>query len=127
MKLGSKIKRLIEKNSFSSVLNSVIQAAPLEKIMLEMCNQCVLKANASKTKKARRAWYNMARVFHRAYDELNMEKSRKAHFKVVRRDIYLCPKCKKKFKVDAAGEENCKFDLDRGIVVAKCPNCSFSE
>lgn len=127
MKLGTKIKRLIEKNSFNSVLNAVITGTPLEKVMLEICNQCVFKANACKSGKQRRAWYNMARVFHRAYDELNMEKSRKAHFKVARRDIYLCPKCKKKFKVDAAKEENCKFELDRGVVVAKCPNCSFSE
>jgi transcription initiation factor IIE alpha subunit len=127
MKLDSKIKKLIEKNSFSSVLNSVMRGAPLEKLMLEFSNQCVFKANASKTRKAQRSWYNIARVFHRAYDEMILEKTKKVIFKVNRRDIYLCPKCKKKFKVDAAKEENCKFELDRGFVVAKCPNCGFTE
>lgn len=127
MKLDTRIKKLIEKNGFSSVLNSMMRGAPLEKMMLEICNQCVFKANAVKSGKQKRAWYNVARIFHRAYDELNMEKTKKAVFKVARRDIYLCPKCKKKFKADAAKEENCKFELDRGVVVVKCPDCGFSE
>ena len=129
MKLGTKIKRLVEKNSFSSVLNAVMHQTPLEKLMLEFCNQCVFKAHAVKSGKQSRAWYNVARNFHRAFDELNLEKTKKKVFKIVRRDYYLCPnaKCKKKFIVDAMKETNCHFELDRGMVVVKCPNCGFSE
>lgn len=95
--------------------------------MLEFSNQCIFKANAEKGKKRKAAWYKMARIFHRAYDEMILEKTKKHVFKVARRDYYLCPKCKKRFKVDYAKEENCKFELDRGMIVVKCPNCSFSE
>lgn len=127
MKLNKKIKKLIDEHSFSTILNSVIASAPLDKLLLEMSNQCVFKSNAIHSKKMQKIWYNAARSLHRAYDEVNMEKTRKAAFKVVRRDYYLCPKCKKKFKADASKEENCKFELDRGMVVVKCPNCAFSE
>lgn len=94
---------------------------------MEFSNQCIFKANAAKTKKIKRAWYGMARIFHRAYDEMILEKSKKTVFKIAHRDYYMCPKCKKKFKVDYAKEENCKFELDKGMIVVKCPNCGFSE
>jgi DNA-directed RNA polymerase subunit RPC12/RpoP len=127
MKLSVKIKRLIEKNSFDSVLNCVMGQAPLDRILMACSNECVFKASKAKTKKASKAWYKMARVFHRAYDEMLLEKKKKVVFKISRRDIYLCPKCKKKFKVEPSTEENCKFELDRGMIVVKCPNCGHSE
>jgi len=69
----------------------------------------------------------MSRIFHRAYDEINLEKTKKNVFKIARRDYYLCPKCSKKFKADPAKEENCKFELDRAMVIVKCPNCGHTE
>ncbi len=127
MKLDNRIKKLVEQNGINSVLNSVLKVTPLDKLLMEFSNQCIFKANASRTKKATKAWYAMARVFHRAYDEMILEKTKKAVFKVARRDYYLCPKCKKKFKVDHAKQENSKFELDKGMVVVKCQNCGFSE
>lgn len=127
MKLDNRIKKLIEKNGLNSVLNSVLRATHLEKLMLEFSNRCIFKASAEKVKKRKANWYRIARIFHRAYDEMILEKTKKAVFRIARRDYYLCPKCKKKFKVDHAKEENSKFELDRGVIVVKCPNCGFSE
>jgi len=127
MKLSSRVRKLIEKNSLSGVLDGVLRTTTLDKLLMEFSNQCIFRANAEKVKKRKRAWYAMARIFHRAYDEMILEKTKKAVFKVARRDYYLCPKCKKRFKVEYAKEENCKFELDKGMIVVKCPNCSFSE
>lgn len=127
MKLDSKMKKLIEQNSFSGVLNGLLKVTSLEKLMLEICNQCVFKSNSDKTKKRRYQWHRAARALHRLYDELNQEKKKRNVFKVMRRDYYLCPKCKKKFRVDPLKGENCAFILDRGMVVVKCPHCGFSE
>jgi DNA-directed RNA polymerase subunit RPC12/RpoP len=127
IKLSSRVRKLIEKNSLSGVIDGVLRTTTLDKLLMEFSNQCIFRANAEKVKKRKASWYKMARVFHRACDEMTLEKTKKHVFKVARRDIYLCPKCKKKFKVDYAKEENCKFELDRGLIVVKCPNCSFCE
>jgi len=127
MKLSVKMKQLIEKFCLNSVLDSILQATTYDKLLLQFSNQCVYKANNAKTKKLRKQWYHIARIFHRAYDEILLEKTKKKVFKVVRRDFYLCPKCKKRFQVDAARELNCKYDMDKRFCVVTCPNCSFSE
>lgn len=127
MKLDRRIKKLIDANGAGSVISCVLGNTTLDKLLLEFSNQCIFKAGAEKVKKRKRSWYGMARIFHRAYDEINLEKQKKSVFKIVRRDYYLCPKCNKKFKVDYAREENCKFELDRGVIVVKCPNCGHSE
>lgn len=127
MKLDRRIKKLIDANNISSVISSVLKTTTLDKLLLQFSNQCVFRATEEKTNKRKKSWYAMARVFHRAYDEMILEKQKKVVFKVAHRDYYLCPKCKKKFKVDPAKEENCKFEVDKSMIVVKCPNCSHSE
>lgn len=127
MKLDHRIKKLIDLSGVGSLVCSVLKATTLDKLLLEFSNQCIFRANYEKTNKRKKSWYAMARVFHRAYDEMILEKQKKVVFKIARRDYYLCPKCKKRFKVDPAKEENCKFELDKGMIVVKCPNCNHSE
>ncbi len=127
MKLDGKIKRLVDLHGMDSVMYSLLKSTPLEKLILVFSNQCIFKFNTDKSKKRKRTWYKLARVFHRAYDEVKMEKAKKKVFKSLLKEVYQCQGCKKQFKVDPFKEENCKFDLDRGMVVVKCPNCDKSE
>jgi len=127
MKLKNKMTQLIDQFTLSGVLDSILTATTFEKLILQFSNECIYKANYAKTKKLRKQWYHVARVFHRAYDEIILEKTKKKVFKVVRRDYYLCPKCKKKFIVDPAKQENCKYDIDKRFTVVTCPNCGFTE
>jgi hypothetical protein len=126
MRLDKKLRKLIDQNSINMVLSGLLGAISLEKLILGLSNQCVHKAN-SDVKKRRKTWYRTARLLHRAYDEINLERSRKAVFRIARVDYYECPSCKKRFKVDAFNEKNCKFDLNRGTIVVTCPFCSRSE
>ena len=127
MKLDNRIKKLIDEHNLSVVMGSLLKVADLEKLILIFSNQCIFKANSDKSKKRRKNWYKLARTFHRAYDELGLERTKKQIFKVARRDTYECQKCKKRFRVDPAKEENCKFDLIRGMMVVTCPNCNNNE
>ena len=127
MKLDAKVKRLVDTNSFQSVLYSLLRILPLEKLILAFSNQCIFLANSEKTNKRIKSWYRLARVFHRAYDEMILEKQKRNVFKIIRRDYCLCPKCKKKFRIDPAKQENCKFELDIGAIVITCPHCGKKE
>lgn len=68
----------------------------------------------------------VARLVHRAMDELKLEKEKKTIFKIARRDIYTC-KCNKRFYVDPLHDKNCAFDVNRGLVVVTCPACGKKE
>lgn len=125
MKLKSKIKKLMTTTSADAIVGEIITLLGFEKVMKTFCNCCVFKAYQEKVKKRGKAWNRAARVFHRAIDEVKLEKAGKKVFKINRRDIYECPKCKKKFRVEP--ELNCAYDVDRNIIVVTCPNCKFKE
>ena len=127
MKLDSRIKKILAQNPPNAVVSSLIRQLGHEKLLLYIANQCVFKVTSEKSKKRKKVWHNLSRLFHRAYDEINLEKSKKMIFKVVRRDYYECQKCKNRFKVDPMKEENCKYEIDRGMVLVKCPGCGTSE
>jgi hypothetical protein len=127
MRLDGKLKKILAQNTPGMVISSLIKNIGQEKFLLYVANQCLYKSNAEKNKRRKRNWYNLSRLFHRAYDEINLEKSKKVVFKVARRDFYECQKCKKRFKVDPVKEENCIFEVDRGMVIVKCPNCGVTE
>ncbi len=65
----------------------------------------------------------MARLFHRARDELVLQTK---PFKITRRDIYEC-KCGKRFAVDPTRQLNAKFDSVLGVMVVSCPSCGVSD
>lgn len=127
MKLDRKIKKLIEVHTLNNVVTGLLTACDLEKLILSICNQCIFKANSNKIKKKQRIFYKLARLFHRGYDEMVMERTKKTVFKISRKDVYKCPSCKKIFRVEPAKEQNCKFDLSRGMIVVTCPNCKLAE
>lgn len=114
------LRRLLKTHTPDTIVSDFIEQVPLEKFLLILSNRCVLKSNCEPSKKRKRSWYGLARMFYRAKDELQLEED-KSIFKISRRDIYTC-KCKKRFYVDPIVEKNCKFDMDKGVVVT-CPAC----
>jgi len=119
------IRKLLKTYTPDQIVSDLIDQVLIEKLVIIFCNQCVFKSNLNSNKKKKKAWYGLARMFHRAKDELQLEKEKKNIFKVSRKDIYEC-KCKKRFYVDPVLEKNCLFDMDRGILVT-CPGCGLSE
>lgn len=127
MKLSKIIARLVAKHTLPTILNEFLKHMPWEQVLQTLCNQCIINAYGAKTKKKSKEWYHLGRLFHRAMDEIKAEKGKKKPvFRVARVDVYEC-KCKKRFKVDAAKQLNCKFDLGKGTMLVTCPNCGRSE
>lgn len=120
------IRKLLKTTTPEVVTNNLLDQIELEKLLMIMCNECVFKSNSILNKKKKKAWYGVARLIHRAMDELKLEKEKKTIFKVSRRDIYTC-KCKKRFYVDPLHDKNCAFDVDRGLVIVTCPHCGKKE
>lgn len=127
MKFRTALKKLLTKYTVNEVVGGLLDVQPWEQLLLTLSNQCIFRANSTKNKKKKRDCYRQARVFHRALDEITLEKKGKIIFKIARRDTYQCQKCKKQFRVDVGKEENAKFDLDKGIVMVTCPGCGVCE
>lgn len=123
MKLNKIIEKLLEKHTVSNLLEEILAVSPWEKLLLTMANKCVYRVGLEKRKKNKQKWYRMARILHRAFDEMGLEN--KGLFKIARMDVYECKKCKKRFKVDAAKETNCVFSLDKSAMVVTCPGCKL--
>lgn len=127
MRLSVKLHKIIEEHTIDGVLAELLDSIELEKLLLGLSNKCVNKAYHQETNKLEAGWMGAARIFHRACDEIKFEKAGKNEFTITRKDTYECPKCKNKFKVDAAKEENAKFDLSRSTIIVTCPNCGKSD
>jgi hypothetical protein len=126
MKLSTVMKKLLAKHQLGDLVAAFLQVSSWDKLLLMLSNRCVGLAYHAKGKKKKHEWMAQARILHRAYDEITLEKKEKRIFKVSRRDIYEC-KCKKRFRVDAGKEQNVKYDLDKGILAVTCPHCGKSE
>lgn len=127
MKLSTVMKKLLVKHQLGDIVASFLQVVSWDKLLLMMSNRCVGLAYDAKGKKKKHEWMAQARILHRAYDEITLEKKGKKVFKVTRRDIYECPKCKNRFRVDSGKEQNVKYDLDKEILAVTCPGCGNSE
>jgi DNA-directed RNA polymerase subunit RPC12/RpoP len=121
------VEKILKKYGEKTIVTGLLESLDWGELLLQLSNRCIFRASAERNKKKQREWYRQARIFHRALDEIKLEKKGKIKFKVVRKDIYECQKCKKRFKVDPAKEENAKFDLDKGMVVVTCPGCGIVE
>jgi len=123
MNLDKIIERMIEKHSLRNVLGQFLELQPFDKFLLALANHCVFSAQNAK-KKDQNKWYRMARVLHRARDEMVMKNK---PFKIARKDMYHCSKCDKKFQVDPATELNIKLNLIEGLLIVTCPFCGLQE
>jgi hypothetical protein len=126
MKLTTLMKKLLVKYPLDNLIAAFLQAVEWDKFLLKVSNRCIGLAYHAKGKKKKREWMHQARLFHRAYDEINLTKKGRTIFKISRRDIYEC-KCKKRFRVDPTKELNVKFDLDTSALVVTCPYCGKNE
>jgi hypothetical protein len=120
------IRKLLKTSTPEDIASDFLEQVTFEKLLKIFCNQCVFKSHSDHNKARQKTWYGMARLFHRAMDELKLEKEKKSIFKISKCEVYQC-KCKKKFYVDPLSEKNCIFEVDRGVVVVTCPQCGKSE
>jgi len=97
MKLSTVMTKLLAKHSLGDLVSAFLQVSSWDKLLLMMSNRCVGLAYHAKGKRKKHEWMAQARILHRAYDEIVLEQKGKKAFKVSRRDIYECPKCKKRF------------------------------
>lgn len=120
------IRKLLKTYTADNIASDFIEQVQFDKLLKIFCNQCVYKSHSDPSKSRQKTWYGIARIFHRAMDELKLEKEKKSIFKISKCEVYQC-KCKKKFYVDPLTEKNCVFAVDRGVIVVTCPECGKSE
>jgi uncharacterized protein YbaR (Trm112 family) len=109
--------------SLFSIIDRLLKNYSWEELLQLLSNRAVF--NAQSDRERRKKWYALARLFHRAMDELKMKE--KESFEVSYKDIYTCPKCKHRFRVQPEKELNCKFDMDRSVMLVSCPYCKKAE